>query len=79
MAWQVLLRFSADIPVARIKTITTNVRKITFETSSEAPVRGEAPKNFQVRAPPSASAPLLSRQWTPLPSCSCRGGGALVR
>ena len=43
-----LLRFSADIPVARIKTITTNVRKITFETSAEAPVRGEAPKNFQV-------------------------------
>ncbi|KAJ1484000.1 intraflagellar transport complex 25-27 [Baffinella frigidus] len=44
----VLLRFSADIPVARIKTITTNVRKLIFETSSEAPVRGEAPKDFQV-------------------------------
>lgn len=55
MTRQVLLRFSADIPVARIKTITTNVRKLIFETSSEAPVRGEAPKDFQVSPPP----PLL--------------------
>jgi hypothetical protein len=48
---QVLLCFKQPVTVSRIKTISTNVRKLIFETSTEEPKRGEAPKDFQVRSP----------------------------
>jgi hypothetical protein len=48
---QVLLCFKQPVTVSRIKTISTNVRKLIFETSTEEPKRGEAPKDFQVCSP----------------------------